>query len=70
MFSKLNSFKKKHKIVFAILIGFSVVSFWRGAWGILDVFIFPNNYALSSIVSLIFGIGLLAVTNYIVEELM
>jgi hypothetical protein len=70
MHNKLNSFKKKHKVLFAILIGFSVVSFWRGVWGILDVFVFPNNYALSSIVSLVFGIGLLAVTNYIIEELM
>lgn len=70
MLNKLNSFKKKHKILFSILIGFSVVSFWRGAWGILDVFVFPNNYALSSIVSLAIGIGLLVITNYIIEELM
>lgn len=70
MFRKINSFKRKHKMLFAIIIGFSVVSFWRGAWGILDVFVFPENYALSSVVSLVFGITLLAVTNYIIDELM
>jgi len=70
MFQKINQFKRKHKILFAILIGFSVVSFWRGAWGILDVFVFPNNYTLSCITSLILGISLLAITNYIIEELM
>ena len=70
MFKKINSFKRKHKMLFAIIIGFSVVSFWRGAWGILDVFVFPKNYALSSVISLVFGITLLAVTNYIIDELM
>lgn len=65
MFKKVSSFKRKHKVIFAIFIGLSVVSFWRGAWGVFDVFVFPENYAVSSIISLIFGIGLLGVTNYL-----
>ncbi|PIT86876.1 MAG: hypothetical protein COU33_00735 [Candidatus Magasanikbacteria bacterium CG10_big_fil_rev_8_21_14_0_10_43_6] len=68
MLKKFHSLKKKHRVPFAILIGFSVILFWRGAWGILDVYLFPDNYALSSIVSL--GLGLLGATHYIVNELM
>lgn len=70
MIRKISKFKRKHKIVFAIIIGLSVVSFWRGAWGIMDVYIFPNNYGISSLVCFLIGIGLLSVTNYVVEELM
>lgn len=69
MLNKLNKFKRKHKIAFALVIGFAVVAFWRGAWGILDIFVFPNDYAISSIVSLIVGVGLLTLTDYIIEEL-
>ncbi|PIQ76242.1 hypothetical protein COU78_04755 [Candidatus Peregrinibacteria bacterium CG10_big_fil_rev_8_21_14_0_10_49_24] len=70
MISKISTFKRKHKLIFALIIGLSVVSFWRGAWGIMDVYIFPNNYGISSIVCFFIGIGLLSATNYIVEELM
>lgn len=62
--------KKTHKIWFALLIGTAVVSFWRGMWGIMDVLIFPNDYLASSIVSLGLGLSILAITHYIVKELM
>lgn len=70
MIKKIATFKKRHKVVFAIIIGLAVVAFWRGAWGIMDVYVFPNNYGISSIVCLMVGMGLLYATNYIVEELM
>ena len=70
MLKKISTFKRRHKVAFAIVIGFAVVAYWRGAWGIMDVFLFPNNYGLRCIVSLALGMGLLAATHYIVEEMM
>lgn len=70
MIAKIKTFKRRHKVCFAILIGFAVVAFWRGAWGIMDVYIYPNDYGVSSFISLGIGIGLLVITDYIVEELM
>lgn len=69
MIKKIAKFKRRHKILFALLVGFSVVSFWRGAWGILDVYLFPDDYHLSSIASLAIGLSLLALTDYLVKEL-
>jgi len=66
---KFSQLKKNHKVIFAIIIGFAVVSFWRGAWGILDTYLFPNNYSLSSWISFIMGITILLVTHYTVREL-
>jgi|TARA_B100001971_G_C17702655_1_gene292481 hypothetical protein len=70
MFKKMKGFKTKHQILFAIIIGFAVVAFWRGVWGILDTYLFPNNYELSSWVSLISGLFVLIVTRHAIKELM
>jgi hypothetical protein len=37
MFKKFGKLKPK-QIVFAILIAFAVISFWRGVWGLMDEF--------------------------------
>ncbi len=70
MYKKISQMKTKHQILFSVLIGFAVVAFWRGVWGIMDEYLFPNNYKLSSIISLILGITVLAMTNYITKELL
>lgn len=62
--------KSKHQILFAILIAFAVVSFWRGVWGLMDEYLFPNNYQLSLWISLVLGVVILIVTNYVTKELM
>jgi len=61
--------RRRHRILFAIVIGFAVIAFWRGVWGLLDLYLFPSNYELSLWVSVIVGILILAVTNYITKEL-
>ena len=58
------------KIIFAIIIGFAVISFWRGIWGLMDVYLFPKNYTLSLIISTILGLLILIVTHYTTKELM
>ncbi|MBW2980623.1 hypothetical protein KY360_04355 [Candidatus Woesearchaeota archaeon] len=60
----------KHRILFAVVIAFAVVSFWRGVWGLMDEYMFPNNYQLSLWTSLILGIAILIITNYTTKELM
>lgn len=58
------------QVVKAIFIGVSVVFFWRGAWGLMDLYLFPNDLALSYALSLLIGVGVLLTTHYIVKELM
>ncbi len=54
----------------SIGIGLAVVSFWRGAWGLMDLYLFPHDQTLSFTFSLIIGLGALYVSHYIVQELM
>lgn len=50
-------------IMLAAVIGFGVVSFWRGVWYLWDVFTFsqPEDRLFSALASLITGIVILAV---------
>jgi len=56
-------------ILFAILIGFAVVSFWRGVLGLLDIYLLPNNLEISLWISIIVGIAILIATHYTVKGL-
>jgi hypothetical protein len=60
---------KTKKILFSIIIAFAVVSFWRGVWGLMDVYLFPNNHILSLWISLFIGLGILIATGYAIKEL-
>jgi len=54
---------KTHPDTYFILVGFSVVMFWRGAWGLMDLYLFPDNPTLSFSVSLLAGILILFFIN-------
>lgn len=53
-----------------MLIAMSVVLFWRGAWGLMDLYVFPDNDLLSYLVSLAVGIGILFATQKLADELL
>ncbi len=68
-FLKSKKDKSGKKILFAVIIGVAVVCFWRGVWGLLDVYLFPNNYALSSWISVIAGLIVLRLMHHLYREL-
>ena len=70
MLKEIKKLKTKHKIIFAILIGFAVVNFWRGVWGLMDEHLLPSNYNLSLWVSVFLGIIILIILGYATKELM
>ena len=69
MFKRISKIKIKHKILFAIIIGFAVVAFWRGVWGLMDIYLLPNNLTLSFLVSIVIGIAILILTGYASKKL-
>lgn len=60
---------KKNSLVHVILIAVAVVLFWRGTWGLMDLYVFPGNELLSYIVSLVLGLVILAFTRRIADAL-
>lgn len=69
MDKKMKLFEKKHQIIGAIAIGSAVVMFWRGMWGLLDLYLFPYNPLLSYSASLVIGLLILFVTHKLYKEL-
>jgi hypothetical protein len=70
MLGDFHKLEKHHQIIFAIVIAIAVVGVWRGLWGLMDVYLLPNNYVLSCIISLIIGLLILLITHYAPKELM
>lgn len=69
MLKEIKKLKTRHKIIFSIIIGIAVVAFWRGVWGLLDIYLFPDNLQLSLWASIIIGIIILIITGYVIKEL-
>ncbi|RLG15412.1 MAG: hypothetical protein DRN71_01320 [Candidatus Nanohalarchaeota archaeon] len=47
MIERLGKMKCEHLVIFAVVIGFVVITFWRGVWGLLDLYLFPGDPELS-----------------------
>jgi hypothetical protein len=60
---------KLKKIIYTLVIGVAIVAFWRGAWGLMDLYIFPNNHALSLGITLLVGVIVLILTQNFVKKL-
>jgi hypothetical protein len=70
MLARINKMKLHHQVVFAVVIAFAVISFWRGTWGLMDLYLFSHDYNLSLWASVVIGILILVATNYATKELM
>ena len=62
--------KKIEKVLYAILVGFGVITFWRGLWRLWDAYVYPDNLKLSAWISVIVGLAILILTHKIIKELM
>lgn len=63
MLKKINELEKHHQLLASLIVGIGLVSVWRGMWGLMDLFILPENQLGSYIFSLILGVGILYITH-------
>lgn len=59
--------KKKNSYIRILQIAVAVVLVWRGAWGLMDLYIFPDNLFVSYVVSLIAGLIVLFATHKLTD---
>jgi len=57
------------KVFKAIFLGFAIVAFWRGTWGLLDIYLFSNRHELSLWISVLIGIFILFSTKKLIAKL-
>lgn len=48
--------RKKNSYIRILQIVIAVVLIWRGLWGLMDLYIFPDQLLVSYIVSLVIGL--------------
>ncbi len=65
----LTKLKKTHRLLFALLIGTSVIFFWRGLWNLLDIYFLPNNPGVSNLGTMLLGLLGLYTTHTWIKEL-
>lgn len=66
---KLKRIKLKNKNLHAILVGSAVIMFWRGLWGLMDRYLFPDNPVVSFLISISLGLLILLVIDLSLEKL-
>lgn len=52
-----------------LLLAIGVVAVWRGVWGLMDLYIFPNDLIMSFTASIIIGVVLLLLNDRKLDEL-
>ena len=55
---------------YALIIAIAIVSIWRGVWGLMDQYLFPNNLEMSLWASVFLGVGILIGTHHLVGAFM
>lgn len=66
---RYRKFKKKHKTAHIILVAIALVMLWRGIWGLLDIFLVPNNALLSYVLSILIAFIILYFDDFHLKEL-
>ncbi len=61
--------RKKVKLFKTLVAGIAIVFVWRGIWGLLDIFLFPQNPVLSYVFSALFGLTILYIDDFSLDEL-
>ena len=57
------------RLVSPLITGAAIIAFWRGLWGLMDLYLFPQNEVLSYLVSAFLGILILYLNDFSLEEL-
>ncbi len=66
---KLQEFKIQHPNANAIVIVLAIITFWRGVWGLLDIYLFPGSPTLSHLVSILIGALILYLDDFNMNNL-
>lgn len=63
MYKKIKKLKTHHQFIYSVVIAISLICLWRGTWGLLDTYLFPNNLLLSYFLSFLLGLLVFGITH-------
>ncbi len=69
MIERICMAEKGQELMLGIAVSAAVVSFWRGIWLIMDLFLFPHNPHVSSFSSTIIGLAVIIFAHKVTKKL-
>ena len=69
MIKKIRKYLSTRKNLRIIIDLLGIVIVWRGIWGLLDLFVFPENQLLSCLASIVLGFIFLLIDGNGLDEL-
>jgi Fuseless len=66
---QLLELKSRHPNASAVIVILAIILIWRGVWGLLDTYLFPDSPTLSNIVSAALGIVILYLDGFHINNL-
>ncbi|MDD2224641.1 MAG: hypothetical protein PHP97_00565 [Candidatus Shapirobacteria bacterium] len=69
MLKKVRKFLNRRQNLRIIIDLLGAIAIWWGIWGILDLFVFPENHLISYIVSITLGFILLLIDGNGLDDL-
>jgi len=67
--SSLTKPESRRTTLNSLIIVVAIIMLWRGVWGLLDIYLFPDMPALSSLVSISMGILILYLNDFHLDNL-
>lgn len=69
MFKNIRRFLKKRNGLNTILELLGAIAIWWGIWGIMDLFVFPNNKLWSYLISIVLGFLIIFIVGGELDDL-
>ncbi len=67
--SPLIGLKQLHPTLNAVIIVIGIIMFWRGVWGLIDLYLFPDSPFFSHLLSILLGIFILYLDGFSIKDL-
>jgi len=61
--------RKSHRLAYYLVAGGGLIFFWRGVWGLADLYLVPHLPTVSYILSVVIGIVFLIIDDRFLKEL-
>jgi len=69
MFKRIRKFLKKRSQLSVLIELLGAIAIWWGIWGIMDLFVFPNNELWSYLISIILGFLIIFIVGGELDDL-
>ena len=66
---KIAELKARYPITNCIIVILAIIMLWRGVWGLLDQYLFPESPVISYLVSFALGVLVLYLDDFTLDNL-